>query len=340
MAGSENVFNIIQIGAQSGTAYAPGSAVAATFKYPVEAPVAFDLNRGSVFAAWDLGRNARNAPGSGFHGLREATATLPAQVRFEDLAPILEMHAAGGIVASGGGPYTRVYVCEVGTPTLIPATIQGGNTDTSQSQARLVSALVDTLTIGFPDIVVPGAYPWTLSAGLLAIDREISALTGSLSARTGLETVQGHLTRLYEGTTGTAFGALGELGQSLKSFTMTSNRNLALRAYGSADDKAIRFGFKSMSTATFELKIGISADAKTDFHDVWNSSGGALGERRFRIQASGSGTKAFTIDLRAGITAVPWDDVDGERVYKVTGEMVDDATLNGLWQATLVNSIA
>ena len=340
MAGSENVFNIIQIGAQSGTAYSPGSAVAATFKLPVEAPVAFELDRASQFAAWDLGRNARNAPGSGFHGLRQASATLPAQVRFEDIAALLEMHCAGGVVASGVGPYTRIYPFEVGTPTLIPATIQGGNTDTSQSQARLVSALIDTLTIGFPDIVVPGAQPWTVSAGIIAVDREISAVTGSLSARTGLETVQGHLTRLYEGTTGTAFAALAELSATLKSFTMTSNRFLALRAYGSADDKAIRFGFKQMSACTFEAKVGISADTKTDFHDVWNSSGGALGERRMRLQAAGSGTKMFTVDFRSGITAVPWDDIDGERVYKVTGEMVDDSTLNGLWQATIVNSVA
>ena len=153
--------------------------------------------------------------------------------------------------------------------------------------------------------------------------------------------VQGHLTRLYEGTTGTAFASLAELAGSLKSFTMTSNRNLARRAYGSSSDVATAFGFKDMSNTTFEAKVAVSASSKSDFHDIWNAaSPAALGERRWRVKAIGTGSKAFTIDLRAGILAVPYDDVDGERVFKVTGECVDDATLGAPWQATVTNGIA
>jgi len=341
MAGSEAVFDIFQIGPQAGTAYAPGAAAAATFLYPIEAPVTIELDRASTYPQQDRGRNVRNSADTGYHGVRGSSVTVASQVRFEDFAALAEMHYAGGIVASGVGPYTRVYPFEALTPTIVPATIEGGSTDASQSQMRMVSSLVDSLTIGFPDIVAPGAYPWTLSAAILGFDREISPLTAALSARAGLETVQGHLTRLYEGTTATAFATLAELAGHLKSFTMTTNRYLARRAYGSASDIATRYGFKQMSTGTIEAKVAISATSKSDFHDIWNAAApAALGERRWRLEAAGTGTKKFTIDLRVGIMAVPYDEADGERLFKVTGEIVDDTTLGGPAQITIINSIA
>ena len=47
-----------------------------------------------------------------------------------------------------------------------------------------------------------------------------------------------------------------------------------------------------------------------------------------------------TIDMRVAIMAVPLDDVDGERIFKVTGEFVDDATLTAPVVWTVTNSIA
>jgi hypothetical protein len=334
---SENVFNIVQFGSQGGTAYAPGAAAAATVLIPVEAPVNFLLDRAATFPKQDRGRNVRNSAGTGFLGVRAADVVIPGQVHFEDLMDFLEMHYAGGVAPAGG---TWTYPFEALTPTLVPRTIEGGNTDASQAQMRMVSCLVDQLTLGFADIVAPGAYPWTLSATILGLDREISPITAAQVARTGLETVQGHLTRLYEGPVGTAFGALPELAGSLKSFTMTSNRMLARRAYGSASDVATKYGFKDMSSITGEAKVAVSATSKSDFHDIWNASAPAsLGERRWRVKAIGTGTKAMAIDFRVGIMAVPYDDVDGERVFKVTLEMVDDSTLNGPCQIALTNAI-
>lgn len=341
MAGSEAVFDIFQIGSQGGTAYSPGVAAAATFLYPTEAPAKFELDRASSYPKQDRGRNARNSAATGYHGVRGAGASISSQVRFEDVAAILEMIFAGGVVASGGGPYTRVYPFEAGTPTIIPATIEGGSTDATQTQMRLVSALIDSLTIGFADIVAPGAYPWTLSATVVALDREIHNLTGALSARAGLETVQGHLTKLYEGTVGTAFGSLAELSSHLKGFTSTFNRQLARRAYGSASDIASRFGFKDMSGGTIGCKVAISSTSKSDFHDIWDvASPASLGERRWRLEASGTGTKKFTLDFRVGLMAVPIDEVDGERIFDCSGEIVDDDTLGAPATATIVNSIA
>lgn len=342
--GSENVFNYVQLGAQAGTFAAPGAAVAATVLYPVEAPITFELERGSAIAKQDRGRNVRNSAGAGYHGVRRASATLPAQARFEDLMDILEMHAEGGIAATGVGPYVWTYVLKAdsaGAISLKPHTIEGGNGDAAQSQQRLRSALVNSLTLGFSDLAAGQAAPWTLSAEMVAIDREINALTAALAPRTGLEVIQGQYSRLYEGTTATAFAALVELAGSLKSFTMTTNRNLTLRAYGSASDLATGFGFSDQTNGTFEAKVAVSATSKSDFHDIWNVATPApLGERRWRVKTAGSGTKDLTIDMRTAILAVPYDEVDGERLFRVTGEFVDDDTLNGPVQWAITNSIA
>ncbi len=448
---SENVFNIVQLGAQAGTPYAPGTAVAATVLLPVESPVAFDLDRASQYPKQDRGRNARNSAGQGFHGVRGSGCTLPGQASFEDMMDLLEMHACGGVTPTGGSPYVWVYPFEATTPTQVPRTIEGGNTDASQTQMRLTSCLIDVLTMGFPDIVAPGAFPWTYSATVLGFDREISALTtsgagtdeiqtitivadggtwtasfngattaplaynisaadlqtalralstinganvtcgggpgatnpltvtfvGSLAkanvpmivtsatgltgtphtaavvestpgvpatavaARTGMEIMQGHLTTLYEGTTATAFASLAELPGHLKAYTQTTTRNWARRAYGGATDVPTKFGMKEMGGGTFEAKVAVSATSKSDFHDIWNvASPAPLGERRWRLKCIGTGTKSMIIDARVGITAVPDDDVDGERVFRVIGEFVDDDALNAPLQWTIANAIA
>lgn len=443
---SENVFDLVQMGAQSGSFQAPGSAAAATLLFPVEAPVTIDLDRASTYPKQDRGRNARNTAGQGYHGLRGSSLTLPGEVAFEDIMDILETHFAGGVVPSGSNPYTWLYPFEADAPTIVPKTIQNGNRDSSESQQRSISTLTDSLTLGFAALTAPGAYPWTLSASMIGLDRDIAALTagvagtnevqtitvtasggtftisflgvatgalafnadgpttvqtalralssinganvtvtgtgpyvitfiGALAAtdvpllvlgvgsltggsatilettkgvnatavagRTGRETVQGHLTRLYEGTTATAFASLTELAGSLKSYTQTTNRNLARRAYGSASDLATKFGFTDMSAGTFEANVGVSPTSKSDFHDIWNAAAPAsLGERRWRIKTIGTGTKVFQIDARVGIMAVPYDDIDGERVFKVTGEFVDDSTLNAPLAATVINAIA
>ncbi len=339
--GSENVFNKVQIGLQAGTLQAPGSAVAATFLYPVSEQVSIDLDRASEFTQRDRGRNVRNAAGAGYHGLRGSSATLPSEARFEDLMAILETIYAGGVTPTGTGPFTWTYPFEAGSPTVKPMTLEAGNVDVSQAQNRLTSGFVSSLTLGFSSLAAPGVSPWTISAEIMGLDREISPLTASLSEiAPAPETIMGHLTRLYEGTTATAFAALAELAASLKSFTMTADRHLVRRAYGSDSDLASGFGFSEPSNATFEALVAVSATAKSDFHDVWNSAGGFLGERRWRIQAKGSGTKMLTIDARVGITAVPWDEVDGERLYKVTGEFVDDDTLEASHQIELVNGVS
>lgn len=338
---SEDVFNVVQIGQQAGTFSAPGAAVPATFLYPISSRITPDLERGGTYPEMDRGRNVRNMGGSGYLGVRRGVVTLPSEVRYEDIMPILRMIYAGGVVPTGVGPYVWLYPFEAGAPTLVPCTIETGNIDLAAAQEQMPSCLVSQLTMGFAAVTAGQASPWTLSADLIGFDRSVSPLTAALApVAAALETVQGHLTRLYEGTVATAFASLAELPGSLRSYTQTAQRNLIARAYGSASDLPTKFGFTAMSTATYELVVAVSANAKTDLHDVWNTSGASLGERRLRIKAIGSGTKVFTIDARAGLYAIPWDDGDGERVYKITGEFSDDTTLAASHTVSITNSVA
>jgi hypothetical protein len=340
---SENVFNLLGMGRQSGDFDAPGAAVPATFLYPIESPVGFELDRGSAYPKQDRGRNVRNNRGSGYHGVRGASTSLPSQVRFEDVPDILEQIYAGDIspVSLGGGLYRWDYPFEAGAPTVVPYTYEGGNIDNVDAQMRLLSCLISSLTMGFPAITVPGASPWTLSADVVAFDREIAEVTDPLTARANLEVAQGHLTRLYEGDTTEAFAALAELEGSLKSFTQTANRSLTGRAYGGADDLATKFGFTETSNATFEAMIGISPTSKSDFHDIWNvSAPSPIGERRWRLVCSGNGGRIFRVDARVGILGVPFDEADGERLFKVTGEYVDDDALDANHLVSVTNTVA
>lgn len=340
---SENVYNILQVGSQGGTTAAPGAAAAAKWLFPISSPVAFDLDLGATYPQLDRGRNVRNLKGSGYHGVRAAALpSLPFEVRFEDIIEILEQIYSHVATPTGAGPYVWAYPFEAGTPSIVPATWEGGNTDASQAQQRLVSGLIDSLTLGFSAVTAGQASPWTGSASVVAFDRETNALTGSLApVADPIETVQGHLTRLYEGTTATAYASLGELAGTLKSFTMTASRSLVRRAYGSASDKATGFGFSALSNVTYQMQVAISASTKTDFHDAWNTSGGtSLGERRLRLKTLGSGSRVFMIDALAGLFAIPLGDDNGERLYQVTGEFADDTTLAASHLITVTNGLA
>jgi hypothetical protein len=326
MSGSENVFHILQLGRQAGTIDAPGSAVPATVLLPIAEPVGFELDRAAIYPAQDYGRNVRNRRATGYYGVRAAGATVPAEVRAEDFMLFLEMCYKGDVAPAGG---IWEYPYETGASTVVPCTFEDGNIDATEAQHRLVSCLINSLQIGFEDLTVPGASPWTLSAEVLAFDREISPLTAGLEPMADvLRTFQGHLTKIYQDDPSVAFASLPELEATLISFSQTAQRNFTRRKYGGDTDIADAYGFSEKSNATYEMKLRISADTKSDFHDVWNTSGSDMGERRLRIQSNLEGGDYLQIDARAGLFAVPYDERDGERVYMVSGEYSDDDDLD------------
>jgi len=334
----ENVFHVAQIAPQSGTMAALGSSVAAITILPVTEVITPELDRGTTWPQEDYGRNLANAAGRGYHGLRAANWSMTGELTFEQFMHLLEMHFEGGVSPTGTDPYTWVYQLEnVGTPTVIPYTIETGS-EVSQDQYELVSCLIDELTLGYDALAAPGASPWTYEASGLAVNRVQAALTASLGS-TAVETLQGHRTIIKEGTTATAFASLAELAASLVQFSMTTRRSLVLRPYGSAGDTASKMGFSEKANGEFTAMIAHGATAKTNIHDIYNVSGAVAGERRWRIETPGSGSKVADLDFRAGFMNVERGERDGEATYEVNGEIVYDATLAAGAQWTVVNSV-
>lgn len=332
---TEQAYRIVQYGVES----TPGTSVAATAKWAVDAATP-ELDRASQYGNEDYGRSVRNHAGRGYHGLRGSSMPIAGDVTFEQIMVPLETHYAGGVTPTGSGPYVWTYTFEGGTSTRKTLTIEEGVPSSTQDEWEMAGSIVDELTLEYDALAAPGASPWRFSGTALGWDRTVATLTAALTLPS-LETVMGHLTILKEGTTATAFGSLAELAGTLVRYSQTTNRNAVRRAYGAASgDKATGWGVSEKAGGTFEAMVKINASSKSDLHDIWNSSGGSLGERRWRIEAVGSGTKKLQIDQRAAIFAVGIDDRDGERVYAVSGEMVDDDTLTGPSQIIVTNSMA
>lgn len=337
----ESVFHVVQLGRQAGTLNAPGAAVAATTLIPVSEPVIIELDRATTYPAQDWGRNAVSRSATGFHGVRGASFPLPAQARFEDLMHFLESHYAGDIAPedAGGGLWRWIYPLEVGLPTVIPSTIESG-TEGVQDQWAAVGAFCDELTLAFDDLEAPGAHPWTIESQWLALNRIPRALTGLVDLPTGLETMQGQNSLIHLGPVSEAFADLDELDASLISASVATSRHYELRAYGGDTDGASSVGFSEKTSGEFTGKLRISSASKSRVYDEWENGSPFTDDVRVRINIPGSSGKVCNIDFALGMTAVPVGTRGGERVYEVTGQLLDEEELDAMAQISLTNGVA
>ena len=339
---SEGVFNIVALGRQADIA----TAVAATTVFPVDAGfLGFELDRATESPDEDIASTSRAYPGRESHGVRWATASLPFVGRFQDIVHALEMHIDTiGTPTGTASPYSWAYTFdETGSllnTALKPYTIEYGVDGSTQDEWRAVGVIADTLELGFDALTAPGNSMWKGTLGLVAVNLEANALTGTAVAPSTLETMEGHLTTLAEGPTGTAFASLSALTGSLKQFSFSSSLNATGRAYGGSSDTATSIGRSGKGEVTFDALIGISATSKTNIWDIYNVSGSVATERRWRLTISGTSPNSMTIDFRCRFRAVPIGDQDGERLYAVNGVWVYDSTLGGRGKFTLANAVA
>jgi hypothetical protein len=152
--------------------------------------------------------------------------------------------------------------------------------------------------------------------------------------------MEGHLTTIATGSTGTAFGSLTDQTATLKSFRFTSNLNKVRRAYGGASDLATAYGNSDKSEVEWESLIKITSGTKTAFLDVFEVAGSLPTEKRFRVTIDGSGNNAATIDFRTVFRTIDLGEHEGEHLYMVRGVWVYDSTLAGRGQIKLTNDIA
>lgn len=322
----EIVFQALQLGQQSAIA----TAVAATTLYPCDSGVAIDLDRGFNSPDEDYGVLARHQPGRASYGLRGAMLSVPSVARFEDLGHWLQARL-GAPTITGIGPYTQTFLAD---QTSVSTKAYTAELLEAEQDYRAIGCVVTDLEIGFDALSAPGETPWRVTATLEAINRDDTTATAAISAPATLETIEGHLARIYEGTTATAFGSLAELANHLIAYTLRISGGRPKRPYGSANDYASSVGILKPDI-TFTSQIKKSATSKTNIEEIFDASGAVAGERRWRIDTAGSGTKKFTIDGRVRFESVNEGERDGEKVYDVAGHYVYDATLGSSLQAVI-----
>ena len=335
---SEGAYNIVALGRQADIA----TAVPATTLFPVDAGfLGFELDRGTESPDEDFGSNSREYPGRESHGVRWATASLPFVMRFQDFMHALEMHVdtIGTPTGSAWG-YVFDDTGVLLNTSLKPYTMEYGVDGTTQDEWRAVGVIANELECGFDALSAAGNSMWKGTLGLVAIDREANAITGTAVAPATLETMEGHFTTLAEGPTGTAFASLATLTGSLKQFSLRSSLNAQGRAYGGSTDRVTSIGRSGKGTVEFDALIGISANSKSDVHDIYNVTGSPATERRWRLTVSGSGTNAMTIDARVRFRSVNVGEHEDERLYAVNGVWVYDSTLTGRGKFTLNNAVS
>lgn len=339
---SEAVFNVVQLGRQA--AVATGTAASTVF--PVDAGfLGFELDRASESPEEDFGISSREYPGRESTGVRWATASLPFVARYQDLVHALEMHVdtIGTPSGTAGGtstwPYTFDESVDVLSTALKPYTVEYGVKGSTQDEWEAVGVIANELELGFDALSAPGNSMWKGNLGLVALTRTPATMTSSLSAPATLETIEGHLTTFAEGSTSTAFASLSAVTGTLKQFSFRSNLNAVGRAYGGSTDLATNIGRSGKGEVEFDALIGISSTTKTNVLDIFEVAGSVVTERRWRIEASGSGVNKLTIDFRCRFRAVQVGDHENERLYAVNGVWVYDSTLAGRGKVLVTNAL-
>lgn len=330
---AESAYRVLQIGQES----VFGTAVAATTIYPCDPGSGeFELDRAAESPDEDYGMAVRHQAGRGSFGVRAATGSLTSVVRFEDIGHLLQMTLGSDAVTGSSSPYTHTFTGDTTSSSVVPYTIEIA--DDTQDW-KVTSALCTQLDLSYDALTAPGNAMWQASATLQGIDKAKATATSSLTAPTALETMEGHLTTLSIGSVSTAFGSLTAVTGALKSVSISIADPKPLRVYGGSSDLASAAG-RQKREVTIEAQLKENATTTGEF-DVFNVSGGLPTDKRWRIAVDGSGDNAMTIDFRVRYTSFNVDpDVDGERLYHVTGYAVYDSTLASDIEIAVTNAVA
>ncbi len=319
---TEAAFRTVQIGKESTV----GTEVDATIVMPVDVGSAeFTLNRATEIPNEDFGGMVQAMSGRGSHGVRTATATLSLSAASFELTPHILQMALGTPVTTGAGTYTHTFTADFSSDTTKSYTFESKDT----LQAWIATGVkANGVELGFDNLAAGENSMWSLNSELVAWDLATGTATGSLSAPSSLQTMEGHLTSIAEGPAGTAYASLSSLGTALVAYTLSVEDTKIPRPYGGTVDTAIAYG-RLKRTATVTAMLALNSDTDTNMFDIYNVSGGLPTERRWRISVQGSDDCAMVIDHKILFTDVHVEPEgrDGERLLSVTGTCVYDSTL-------------
>ncbi len=296
----ERAFHRTQIGHET----TPGTPVAATAQLNGQSGAIIDLDRAPDDLQEDYGGIAGARTGRGSFGVRLAKMPFTGAVRFEDLQQHLQAGLAGGVTPVGthaAAVETWTFAKDELATTLISQTIEDG--DNVQTYQMPFSLLTD-IKLAFSNLGAPAASGWTLSENWIGQDKIAIGGLSTAASPTAAETVMGHLTRAYLGSTSTAFASLSEL-VGLHAMDVTIPTGVVPRKWGDATDYFNTIG-RMPTKPTGNFTFYQLAATKTGLFDLWQTAGSVVQEKRLRVLARGSllfGTNEVqTITLTGGPT--------------------------------------
>lgn len=326
----ERAFHLAQLGFE----VTPGTGVDPDTLLRGESGAIIDLDRSPAEPQEDHGGLARHQPGRGSYGVKLATMPFRQVVRFEDLDLLLRPGFAGGVSASGIDPYTRLFEADYDADTLEPVTIEEG--DNIQAY-RMTYGLVRDYRFRFNELAAPGNAPWMVEATFIGQDKTAVTLAAGATAVAAPETAYGHLTTIALGSTATAFASLSaEAG--LLAADIAIPTGVTPRKWGGSTDTFDAHG-RQVREPTGTLTVLQKANMKTALFDGYVVGGATMGEKRCRIECSGSNSKKFIIDGRLRYKAVPVQESNGATLYAASVEFVYDSTLGTDVAITTVNHV-
>jgi hypothetical protein len=296
------------------------------------------ITRGTNTPDEDHGIAVRNAAGRGSHGIRLVSGSVSMHACYETLPHLLQM-ALGTSTASGSAaPYTHVIERDTTAKTSKSYTWEV-NDDTQDWIGSGIE--IPSWELSYDALAAGENSPWMFTAELQG-SKLVTGTATAAQAVPASETMEGHLTTLSTGTTGTAFASLTALTGRLVNLSISGEDPKPPRPYGSAADLYTVSGRrKGVCTVTGALLLdSTSLGATFTIHDV---AGSVPTERRMRVTIAGTGThNDATIDFRILFTDVhvEADGRDGERLFSFTGETVYDSTLTTDILVSIVNAVA
>lgn len=322
----ERVFSKVQEGAE----VTPGTAVTCTAGLNMEATSLPDLDRAEGAPQEDYGVISDRQSNRAYYGVRLMKFPMKGVVRYEDLMRYLEPALAGGITPTTPAGVVKLwtYIADDTTDTLKPRTLKLGD----QINAYVSTyCLVEKIHIFYDALAAGSNAPWRIEVDYIGQDLQ----NGTFDAATnvaGAESPMGHLTRIYLGSTATAFASLSEIAGSLVKFDMTIETGVTTRKEGGIHDTFDSHG-RLNRKINFTGTVMASSAGKTNYRDPWVvADSPVVMEKRMRIQALGTIVssalpRTITIDQRVQISGVKMGEHNGAAIFEVEGHAVDDATL-------------
>lgn len=318
---SEAAFRTVQLGKE--TTF--GTAVQGTIVLPLDVGSAeFTLNRAYDIPNEDFGSIVQYLNGRGSFGVRVANASLAMNASFELTPYILDMAIGSAVTSGTAAPYTHTFTADSTADTTHSYTFR--IVDTVQPWV-VAGAQVQRFDLGFDNIDAGTNSMWKLNADLMAASMDKGTATASLSAPATIQTIEGHLTQLFEGPSGTAYASLTELSASLVQYRLSVDTAKPGRPYGGTADTYTSHGYQKR-TSTISAMLKVSSTSVSDIWDIFNVSGSLPTDRRWRVKASGSNSATLTIDHLLEFTDIHIspDERNGERLVAVTANCVYDST--------------